>query len=192
VVPRVGAQLWRIYCRSVLPLEELSAFHHFHLPPLSFEDLTAPPQVLLLGAPGSDPGSVAKWLGLHLQQAADVVTPAATHGQTGIAGWLLQRLAFTGPGHFGPPEFIMECCARSGGSRSSNSSSLLPTERYMQKADLVLMVFDAGSLDPFFSSVEDVLHLYVVTAARSVTFWTEPTWLVQETCYGCMVPCCGD
>lgn len=55
-------RLWNIYARAVLPLERKSAFHHFHLPPITAEEMEARPQVLLIGPYSAGKSSVIRWL----------------------------------------------------------------------------------------------------------------------------------
>eukprot|EP00747_Dinoflagellata_sp_TGD_P208310 gnl/TRDRNA2_/TRDRNA2_81815_c0_seq2.p1 gnl/TRDRNA2_/TRDRNA2_81815_c0~~gnl/TRDRNA2_/TRDRNA2_81815_c0_seq2.p1 ORF type:complete len:315 (+),score=62.91 gnl/TRDRNA2_/TRDRNA2_81815_c0_seq2:105-1049(+) len=58
----VVRRLWQVYASTVRPVEERSAFHHFHLPAMTAEELEARPQVLFLGQYSTGKTSMIKWL----------------------------------------------------------------------------------------------------------------------------------
>lgn len=58
----VVRRLWKVYAQTVRPVEERSAFKHFHMPPVTSEELEARPQVLFLGQYSTGKTSMIKWL----------------------------------------------------------------------------------------------------------------------------------
>eukprot|EP00418_Pyrodinium_bahamense_P093939 CAMPEP_0179025742 /NCGR_PEP_ID=MMETSP0796-20121207/8148_1 /TAXON_ID=73915 /ORGANISM="Pyrodinium bahamense, Strain pbaha01" /LENGTH=475 /DNA_ID=CAMNT_0020721785 /DNA_START=8 /DNA_END=1435 /DNA_ORIENTATION=+ len=55
-------RLWQLYDRTVLPIERRSHFAHFHTPPVTPEEFSARPQVLLLGQYSTGKTSMVRWL----------------------------------------------------------------------------------------------------------------------------------
>lgn len=109
----VVRKLWELYANTVRPVEELSSFHHFHLPPLSSEELEARPQVLFLGQYSTGKTSMIRWLtgvdtphfDIRPQPSTDKFV-AIVHGDqerviSGNAATCLPQLPYQGLTRFG-------------------------------------------------------------------------------------------
>lgn len=109
----VVRQLWQVYDKTVRPLEEASSFHHFHLPPITAEELEARPQVLFLGQYSTGKTSMIRWLtgvdsphfDIRPQPSTDKFV-AIVHGDkeriiSGNAATCLPQLPYQGLTRFG-------------------------------------------------------------------------------------------
>jgi len=109
----VVRRLWQVYASTVRPLEERSSFHHFHLPPITAEELEARPQVLFLGQYSTGKTSMIRWLtgvdsphfDIRPQPSTDKFV-AIVHGDkerviNGNAATCLPQLPYQGLSRFG-------------------------------------------------------------------------------------------
>jgi len=185
-------QLWQLYVRDVLPLERLSHFGHFHVPPTTAEEFEARPQVLLLGQYSTGKTSMVKWLTGRDSVHFDVRPQPSTdkfivvvHGEEerlihGSAATCLPQLPYQGLASFGatflsnfqavtmPSEMLRQitfidtpgvlsgCKQRIGRNYEYSSICAWMAER----ADLILLTFDAHKLDisDEFQEVMEVLR----------------------------------
>lgn len=185
-------KLWQIYEEAVLVIEEKSHFAHFHIPPITAEEFSSRPQVLLLGQYSTGKTSMVKWLtgvnsphfDVRPQPSTDKFI-AVVHGEEqrlihGNAAICLPQLPYQGLATFGssflgsfqalalPSDILKEITFIDTPGVLSGSKQRIGRDYEFasicawmaERADLVLLTFDAHKLDisDEFQEVMEVLR----------------------------------
>mmetsp|Transcript_69831 Transcript_69831/g.194158 ORF Transcript_69831/g.194158 Transcript_69831/m.194158 type:complete len:444 (-) Transcript_69831:104-1435(-) len=132
----VVRRLWQVYSSSVRPLEERSGFHHFHLPPLTAEELEARPQVLFLGQYSTGKTSMIRWLTGVDSPHFDIRPQPSTDKFVAIVHGDQERL-INGNAATCLPQLPYQGLSRFGGSFLSNFQALVEPVPLLQEFSIV-------------------------------------------------------